>query len=119
MTSIQLLLICLIVLSAMVSSIAFQSQLTYRIMAVLFMIASTFFVLFPDAATVCARVLGVGRGADLLLYLSIFAGVHCFLLVYLRLRNLDQKVTSQIRALAIHQGQSLPGPTHPEDVNLR
>src|SRR5271165_4053464 len=105
MTSIQVILIALSLLAAIVGSFAFQSRLAYRLLGVIFFVIATGFIVFPDSTTKVAHVLGVGRGADLLLYLSLFAGIHAFLLLYLRTRRLERKMTELIRAVAILNAQ--------------
>jgi hypothetical protein len=101
MSSIQALLISLSLMAAIVGSLAFRSRLGHRLLAVLFFVAASGFILFPDATTSIARRLSVGRGTDLLLYIALFAGIHAFSLFYLRTRKLEQKLTEQISATAI------------------
>jgi small membrane protein len=107
MTSIQVILITLSLLAAIVGSFAFQSRLGYRLLAVVFFIAASGFVLFPNSTTKIAHALGVGRGADLLLYVALFAGIHAFLLLYLKTRRLERKITELIRTMAIRDAQDL------------
>src|SRR5271165_6494686 len=107
MTSIQVILIALSLLAAIVGSFAFQSRLAYRLLGVIFFVIATGFIVFPDSTTKVAHVLGVGRGADLLLYLSLFAGIHAFLLLYLRTRRLERKMTELIRTMAMRDAEDL------------
>jgi hypothetical protein len=101
MKTIQAILIVLSLLAAILGSIAFRSKLAYRALAAFFFLVATGFVTFPDTTTEIAHVLGVGRGTDLLLYLVIFAGVHVLLLLYMRTRRLESKLTELTRAIAI------------------
>jgi len=105
MTSIQVILIVLSLLAAVLASFVFQSRLGGRLLAVFFFVTASVLVLFPDSTTRIAHALGVGRGADLLLYLALFAGIHAFLLLYLRTRTLERRVTELIRAVAILNAQ--------------
>jgi len=105
MKSIQVILIALAVMAAILGSIAFRSKLAYRLLGMFFFFVATGFVVFPDASTQIARILGVGRGTDLLLYLVIFAGVHAFLLLYMRTRRLERKLTELVRAMAIQAAE--------------
>lgn len=109
MTSIQAILLVLSLLAAIIASLAFRSRLSYRLLAVFFFITASAFVMFPDSTSKMAHVLGVGRGADLLLYLGLLGGIHLFLLLYLRSRRLERMITEQIRALAIRDAQRLGG----------
>ena len=101
MKSIQVILIILSMLAAIMGSIAFKSKLLPRLLALLLFCAATGFVIFPEATSDIARVLGVGRGTDLLLYVTIFAGLHSCLRLYIRTRAVQRKLTELTRALAI------------------
>jgi small membrane protein len=107
MRTIQVLLIALILLAAIVGSVAFRSRLAYRLLGMFFFLVATLCVLFPDSTTDIAKSLGVGRGTDLLLYLVIFAGVHACLLLYMRTRRLERKLTQVVRAIAIRDAERL------------
>ena len=67
-------------------------------------IAAAFAVAFPESLAVIARTIGIGRGADLVLYLSILFMFAGFFLVYLRFRKLDEQLTQIVRHLAIRDG---------------
>src|SRR3954452_15118648 len=105
MSSFQVILIVLSVLGAILGSVAFRSRLSYRLLALLFFLVAIAFTMFPDATTTVARLFGVGRGTDLILYLLVFAGIHSFLLLCIRLRRLERKLTAGIRELAIAQAE--------------
>ncbi len=105
MKSIQIILIAFSILAAITGSIAFRSRLAYRLLAVLFVLLAVGFVMFPNSTSDIAQFLGVGRGTDLLLYLTIFAGVHSCLLLYMRTRRMERKLTELVRGLAIRNAQ--------------
>ncbi len=48
-----------------------------------------------------AHFLGIGRGADLVLYLSILFTFVAFFITYLRFRRVDEQLTKIVRHLAI------------------
>jgi len=101
MSKIQILLIVGIGALGVAAAIAFGAKLLYR-MAMLGMAAlGVFFVAYPERTTDIAVYLGVGRGTDLLLYLSIVLGGFAILLVYVRTRRLEQKLTQHVRETAI------------------
>lgn len=64
-------------------------------------IAAAVSVAFPSILVTLANILGIGRGADLILYLSILFMFGGFFLVYLRFRRLDEQLTRVVRHLAI------------------
>lgn len=59
------------------------------------------FILWPDLTTVIAKKLNVGRGTDLVLYLSILIFWFVILKLYTRIRKLEQLFTRIIRDDAI------------------
>lgn len=59
----------------------------------------------PDDVTVVANRLGVGRGADLVLYLLVGAVILAVLNTYLRFREMDRRYTELSRTLAIREAE--------------
>jgi len=55
----------------------------------------------PELLVVIARILGIGRGADLVLYLSIIFVFVAVFLIYLRFKRLDDQITKLTRRIAI------------------
>jgi hypothetical protein len=64
-------------------------------------LAGIYFVLFPDQTTEIARVLGVGRGADLVLYCWIVISLALSMNLRFRLLDMQQQVTELARELAL------------------
>lgn len=61
------------------------------------------FILFPDSLTYIARWLGIGVGANLLLYLLTFAFLAVSFLLYARIVQLRRQMTLLVRHLALTQ----------------
>ena len=57
--------------------------------------------IWPRGTVVIARAVGVGRGADLVIYVSIFVSFIAFFYIYTRFRRLDHALTVLVRRLAI------------------
>ena len=72
-------------------------------------------IAWPETTAVVARLLGIGRGADLLLYCTVLAGMVGFFLVYARIRLLNQHVTVLVRQLALAHADS-PAPFAPSSA---
>lgn len=106
MTSIQGILLAFLFTAAILSTVAFKTRLPYRLVAIFLLSGATVLVLFPDLTTLIAHFLGVGRGTDLLLYVSLIAGLHAVLLLYVKTRELERKITEQTRAIAIRSAHS-------------
>jgi len=107
MTKIQIILLVLTLLVGNFATIVFRSRLAYRLLAVFLFLTATCFVLFPDATNVIAHYLGVTRGTDLLLYITLFAVMYAFLLLYTKVRKLERKITEGIRSRAIADAQQV------------
>ena len=65
-------------------------------------------ITWPHATAIVAHRLGIGRGADLLLYVSVLAMVVAFFYVYTRFRRLDRQITLLVRRLAIQNASAAP-----------
>ena len=63
-------------------------------------------IAFPEVLVEAAHFLGIGRGADLVLYLSILFSFGAFFVTYMRFRRVDEQLTKIIRHLAIREGQT-------------
>ena len=68
-------------------------------------------VIFPDVLTWVANQLGVGRGADLLLYLLMVAFMLVSVVLFRRLADLERKYVMLARALAIREARGPTGAT--------
>ena len=58
-------------------------------------------VMFPDASTMIARMVGIGRGADLVFYVFMVTMFAAVVNIHLRLRAHDEHVTRLARELAL------------------
>ena len=78
-----------------------RSSKVVAIMMALTSIAGIYFVLFPERTTDIARALGVGRGADLVLYCWIIITFVVSLNLQFRIMSLQSAVTVLTRELAL------------------
>jgi small membrane protein len=101
MAPIQAILITLVLLIGGLYLTSLSSRLASRMAVLLFLAASVFFVVNPELTTRIAHSLGVGRGADLLLYLFCLATVTIFLKLYKKNRILEEKLTEIARQVAL------------------
>ncbi len=58
-------------------------------------------VWFPSIANAAAEVVGIGRGADLVLYFLATAGLMTAFVIHLRLRAVDNTLTVLARHIAL------------------
>ncbi len=60
-------------------------------------------VIAPQTTELLARILGVGRGADVVIYLSIVALFYLMFRVLIRLEKMDRAITAAVRAVALRE----------------
>lgn len=72
-----------------------------RLLFVLFTFAAIAAVLFPDELTALANALGVGRGADLLLYATVAGLVLSLVTIYAKFKSTEEKLAEIARHVAI------------------
>ncbi len=79
-------------------------------------IAAAALIAAPTSATTVAGWLGIGRGADLVLYLAILGGLAASLFFYGRYRSLEVLLTEALRREALRtarQGERSIAPEAP------
>lgn len=76
-----------------------------RLLFVSFLALNVWAVLRPDDLTQVAQLVGVGRGADLLLYALVVAFMFASLNAYLRFRDLGDRFTDLARAVALRDAE--------------
>lgn len=77
-----------------------------RILVSLALLSAIVFTLFLDSSTFLANWLGVGRGVDLIFYLSILGLTVSCVLLYLRSMRLERMITDLVRAQALDQAEN-------------
>lgn len=107
MTSIQGILIAGFIVAAIAAARIFRTKLLYRLVALALFLTAPVLIIFPDFTTVIAHALGVGRGTDLLLYFALVGGIYVALLLYLRIRELDQKIAQLTRSIALRDAAQI------------
>ena len=68
-------------------------------------IATTIAIIFPDSITIIARLLGIKRGADLVLYGSVLAGLVGFFFLLTKFRSTQRQITILTRKIAIYDAK--------------
>jgi hypothetical protein len=98
------LVFSIIMISLSISAIARQQlRRTTGILWIVFWIASSTAILQPNITRAIAKAIGIGRGADLVMYCGLLATAIGFFLLYLRLRRLQANITELVRHIAIQE----------------
>ena len=94
-----------------------------RIMLVLFACVAAFSIFFPELLTRVARLLGIGRGTDLVLYGLIVSFMVFMATTYQRFRHLESTLTKLSRRIALDEtpppGKSEPLPSQGVEPDRR
>jgi hypothetical protein len=80
-------------------------QLLRRVAGLVVMVAGILAVLFPESTTYVANAIGVGRGADLVLYMLVMVFLYNAVAVSQRIHQLEHKITVLTRELAISRAE--------------
>jgi small membrane protein len=108
MSGIQLVLVTGFIFIGLYFLIRLKKRLLDIILLFLMIAAAIVFVLWPGVTNIIANTLGVGRGADLIFYLSILIFWFVALKLYARIRKLEQLFTQIIREDALKNAQNMP-----------
>ena len=101
--AVLIIFILAIVLWFMIQNTSTKRQAWGKLVVFILLILGVLAVLFPGSTNVVAHKVGVGRGADLLLYILAIMFVASLLFQYLRRQDDQSKVERLARKLAIFQ----------------
>lgn len=80
-------------------------KVIWRFYVLMAMVVGVLSVLFPDALTSVANAVGIGRGADLLLYLSVVTFMLVSVVLYRRLALLERRYVELARQAALRNAR--------------
>ena len=86
-----------------------RRQAIQRLFMLFFILAAGSSIIAPQVWTFAARLLGVGRGADLLLYITVLAFLAFVGGTYRRFRRLENDMAEMARQLALTREQAQQG----------
>lgn len=108
MTTFQLIMLPLLALFALATAIQIgRRRLSPRFgfAWMLLWLAAGISIFDPNILVRAAHFLGIGRGADLVLYLAVIFGFAAFFITYLRFRRVDEQLTTLVRHIAIRDAE--------------
>ena len=105
---IQLVLIGFVILTAvrLLRHRGARTQALRRLGLMLFAALAVWSILFPSVWNQFARLVGVGRGTDMVLYALVVAFLSFTLTTYLRFRDFEARYTTLARRLALDEAGS-------------
>jgi len=63
-------------------------------------------VIYPHTTDKIAKIVGVGRGADLLIYISIFVLFFIIFKIFVKLEKIERNITKIVRKIALDEGKN-------------
>ena len=99
---IALLVLMVLIVITVASTIRGRATRREGFAWVLVWLAAGVAIAWPNVTTKVAHLLGIRRGADLVLYCAVVVMMVGFLMVFVRLRRLQRELTLIVRHLAIH-----------------
>lgn len=70
---------------------------------ILFWFAAGTVAVLPQTTDILAQFVGVGRGADLIIYLSLIALFYLVFRVYVKIEDVGREVTELVRKIALEE----------------
>ncbi|MGH9437104.1 MAG: DUF2304 family protein [Terriglobia bacterium] len=91
----------------------------FRAVTVVLIGLASYVVIDPNAANRVAAFAGVGRGADLIIYICMAVGAYLLTVLYVRLKETDLRVARLVQRLAIekHRVEELTAQVHARREN--
>lgn len=80
-----------------------RSSATIRASLFVIVVAGLVFVWFPNITNRIAKIVGVGRGADLVMYVWIVVNLLLVLRLHLKLRDQSEILTKIARRIALNE----------------
>ena len=75
--------------------------LAWLIFWIAFWILAGVVVLLPQTTSIVASLVGVGRGADLVIYVSLLALFYLVFRLFVRIEEVEREITRFVRAIAL------------------
>jgi hypothetical protein len=108
MRNIQFVLLTMFLVGTVLYFTRARSRLIDRLFVLAFALAGVVLVSFPETSDWLATALGVGRGADAVIYFMLVTLSYSCLQLYAKIRSQDARLVELVRSIAM-QNAKLPG----------
>ncbi len=105
MSLIQPVLVAALAVVCVLFIISVRVRVVGRLLLLSLFASGVAFIVRPDLANRIAHTFGVGRGADLFLYLFGVFAMYAFVRIYARQHLLERKLTELTRSVALDEGR--------------
>lgn len=105
MKIIQIILLILGSIPIFIIKFGFKTSIraSYRVGFMLFVFLFFVFAFFPNLVQFIAEKIEVGRGSDLILYMTTFSFICFVLIVIIKFERLNQEITILTRSFAVNK----------------
>ena len=73
----------------------------FKAVSILLIVTAFYIVMFPEVTNRVAKFAGVGRGADLTIYICMAVGAYLLTVCYLRLKDTELRIARLVQHLAL------------------
>ena len=73
-------------------------------------VCAALIITFPNDTHLLAHLLGIGRGADLIMYTSLLIAFYLIFRIHLTLERVEQEITEIVRAMALERLKEVSDP---------
>ena len=104
MTMIQILIIAFVLFAVVRAFMQFRQgrlPLGWLIFWMLFWITAGVVAVLPQTTQIAARFVGVGRGADLVIYASLIVLFYLVFRLFIKIEDVEREITRLVRKLAL------------------
>lgn len=104
MLTIQIVGIIIVVLSIIMVLLRFKNKnLSLRefFLWLLFWIILAVLVIYPSLMSKIAKIFGVGRGVDVIIYIALFLIFYLIFKISVRMEKMEQDITKIVREIAL------------------
>ncbi len=107
MINIKIILLLPLLVLIIVALQRLRNRLFYRLGLIAVSATGVLFVLFPAITDKLAHLVGVGRGADLVMYLFIVFFFMTSIALYSKIKAVEASQTNLVRKIAIQRAEKL------------
>ena len=107
MIIVKIILIGLIALSLLLLAYSNKLKSIGKLVSIFLFIIGSFFIIFPNLSDIVASFFGIGRGVDLILYISTTVLLLLVAILYSRERIVNNQITILVRNKTIQNAKKL------------
>ncbi|MRJ03309.1 MAG: DUF2304 domain-containing protein [Epsilonproteobacteria bacterium] len=105
MIFIKILLLIMLTIALGLLALSNRFKIYQHLTIILFYFFLAYLILFPERADKVAHIFGIGRGVDLVIYLSIATLTLIVAILYAKVKGSERAMTKIVRKIAIMEAK--------------